>query len=55
MNQCNGYSGYSFVREIGGLVICDEVQTGLGRLGHHWWGFQVTSIALLDNCDCIFV
>jgi 4-aminobutyrate aminotransferase-like enzyme len=31
----------SYVREIGGLVIMDEVQSGLGRIGHHWWGFQV--------------
>ena len=39
------------MREIGGLVICDEVQTGLGRLGHHWWGFQVTSSVLLHKFD----
>ena len=39
----NNYSfpPFSYVREIGGLVIMDEVQSGLGRIGHHWWGFQV--------------
>lgn len=26
------------VRSAGGLVICDEVQPGFGRLGSHWWG-----------------
>ena len=31
---------YSYVKEIGGLVVMDEVQTGLGRMGT-WWGFQV--------------
>ena len=35
------HSAFSYVREIGGLVIMDEVQSGLGRIGHHWWGFQV--------------
>eukprot|EP00922_Rhytidocystis_sp_ex-Travisia-forbesii_P050335 GHVS01074841.1.p1 GENE.GHVS01074841.1~~GHVS01074841.1.p1 ORF type:complete len:285 (+),score=34.67 GHVS01074841.1:94-948(+) len=31
---------YEIVREHGGLCIADEVQTGLGRLGSHFWGFQ---------------
>lgn len=31
---------YQLVREKGGLVIADEVQTGLGRIGEHMWGFQ---------------
>lgn len=26
------------VRGAGGLVLCDEVQPGFGRLGSHWWG-----------------
>ncbi|MGI9408332.1 MAG: aminotransferase class III-fold pyridoxal phosphate-dependent enzyme, partial [Hyphomicrobiaceae bacterium] len=30
---------YAHVRAAGGLCIADEVQTGLGRLGAHEWGF----------------
>lgn len=32
------------VQAAGGLVISDEVQVGLGRLGDVWWGHQATSI-----------
>ncbi|MCY1157460.1 MAG: aminotransferase [Citricoccus sp.] len=32
------------IRAAGGLVISDEVQAGLGRLGDHWWGHQATGI-----------
>jgi 4-aminobutyrate aminotransferase-like enzyme len=28
------------VRKYGGLFICDEVQTGWGRLGDHWCGIE---------------
>ncbi len=28
------------MREHGGLCIADEVQTGFGRTGEHYWGFQ---------------
>lgn len=28
------------VRNAGGLVLIDEVQTGFGRLGTHYWGFE---------------
>ncbi|XP_022618585.1 alanine--glyoxylate aminotransferase 2, mitochondrial-like [Seriola dumerili] len=31
---------YKLVRERGGLCIADEVQTGFGRTGSHFWGFQ---------------
>ena len=32
------------VRAAGGLVICDEVQSGLTRLGDHWWGFMDSGV-----------
>lgn len=31
---------YEIVRKYGGLCIADEVQTGFGRTGDHFWGFQ---------------
>ncbi len=31
---------YATVREHGGLCIADEVQTGFGRTGENYWGFQ---------------
>lgn len=31
---------YQAVREAGGLCVADEVQTGFGRTGTHYWGFQ---------------
>jgi len=31
---------YAVAREFGGLCIADEVQTGFGRTGDHYWGFQ---------------
>ncbi|XP_074138799.1 alanine--glyoxylate aminotransferase 2, mitochondrial [Sminthopsis crassicaudata] len=31
---------FQMVREKGGVCIADEVQTGFGRLGTHFWGFQ---------------
>ncbi|XP_048450243.1 alanine--glyoxylate aminotransferase 2, mitochondrial [Rhincodon typus] len=32
------------IRERGGLYISDEVQTGFGRLGSHYWGFQTHGV-----------
>ncbi len=31
---------YKITREYGGLCIADEVQTGFGRTGDHYWGFE---------------
>lgn len=31
---------YDIVRKYGGLCIADEVQTGFGRTGAHYWGFE---------------
>ncbi|MEU4292865.1 aminotransferase [Kribbella sp. NPDC026596] len=31
---------YAAVRRTGGLCIADEVQSGYGRLGDHFWGFE---------------
>ncbi|PWT95217.1 MAG: aspartate aminotransferase family protein [Blastocatellia bacterium] len=38
----NGYLNrvYKAVREAGGVCIADEVQTGYGRIGTHFWGFE---------------
>jgi alanine-glyoxylate transaminase/(R)-3-amino-2-methylpropionate-pyruvate transaminase len=38
----SGYlpAAYKTVREAGGLCISDEVQTGFGRTGENFWGFQ---------------
>ncbi|HET7615121.1 MAG TPA: aspartate aminotransferase family protein [Gemmatimonadaceae bacterium] len=31
---------YRIARDHGGLCIADEVQTGFGRTGEHYWGFE---------------
>jgi alanine-glyoxylate transaminase/(R)-3-amino-2-methylpropionate-pyruvate transaminase len=31
---------FEYCNNIGGVTICDEIQTGFGRLGTHFWGFQ---------------
>ncbi|OAD54776.1 Alanine--glyoxylate aminotransferase 2, mitochondrial, partial [Eufriesea mexicana] len=31
---------YNYIHEMGGLCIADEVQTGCGRTGEHFWGFE---------------
>lgn len=35
---------FELVRERGGVCIADEVQTGFGRLGSHFWGFQTHGV-----------
>ncbi|WGK64546.1 aminotransferase class III-fold pyridoxal phosphate-dependent enzyme [Croceiramulus getboli] len=35
---------YQGVRAAGGLCIADEVQTGLGRVGSHFWAFQLHEV-----------
>lgn len=35
---------YAHTRAAGGLCIADEVQTGLGRMGTHFWGFQTQGV-----------
>ena len=42
----DGYlqGAYDAVRSVGGLCIADEVQVGYGRLGHHWWAFDMQGV-----------
>ncbi|MBN1450448.1 MAG: aminotransferase class III-fold pyridoxal phosphate-dependent enzyme [Anaerolineales bacterium] len=35
---------YRYVREAGGVCIADEVQTGFGRIGAHFWGFELQDV-----------
>jgi 4-aminobutyrate aminotransferase-like enzyme len=35
---------YSAVRQAGGVCIADEVQTGYGRIGTHFWGFETQGV-----------
>jgi 4-aminobutyrate aminotransferase-like enzyme/Ser/Thr protein kinase RdoA (MazF antagonist) len=35
---------YRYVREAGGVCIADEVQTGFGRTGTHFWGFEMQNV-----------
>ena len=35
---------YEAIREHGGLCISDEVQTGFGRTGENYWGFQNSGV-----------
>jgi alanine-glyoxylate transaminase / (R)-3-amino-2-methylpropionate-pyruvate transaminase len=35
---------YAIAREYGGLCIADEVQTGFGRTGDHFWGFEASGV-----------
>jgi len=35
---------YKAIRAVGGLCISDEVQTGCGRMGKTFWGFQLHNV-----------
>jgi 4-aminobutyrate aminotransferase-like enzyme/Ser/Thr protein kinase RdoA (MazF antagonist) len=35
---------YKYVRAEGGLCIADEVQVGFGRVGSHFWGFELQEV-----------
>lgn len=35
---------YGLIREAGGLCVADEVQTGFGRVGSHFWSFQLGGV-----------
>jgi ethanolamine-phosphate phospho-lyase len=35
---------YEFIRSQGGVCISDEVQTGFGRLGNYFWGFEYAEV-----------
>lgn len=37
-------TAYDMVRKVGGVCIADEVQVGCGRVGTHWWGFQLHNV-----------
>ena len=35
---------YKLIRKQGGVCISDEVQTGFGRLGAHFWGYEMDDV-----------
>ncbi len=35
---------YQYVHDAGGLCIADEVQVGFGRVGHHFWAFELQKV-----------
>ena len=37
-------AAYRYVRDAGGVCIADEVQTGLGRIGTHFWAFEAQGV-----------
>ena len=37
-------AAYEHVRQAGGVCIADEVQTGFGRTGTHYWGFETQGV-----------
>ena len=42
----DGYLGEAFaaVRAAGGICVADEVQVGFGRVGRHFWGFELQGV-----------
>ncbi len=37
-------SAFEQVRAVGGICVSDEVQIGLGRVGHKFWGFELHGV-----------
>ncbi len=37
-------NAYEHIRQAGGICIADEVQTGFGRTGTHYWGFETQGV-----------
>jgi len=37
-------NAFAHVRQAGGVCISDEVQTGFGRTGSHYWGFETQGV-----------
>jgi len=37
-------NAYQNIKKVGGLCISDEVQTGVGRIGKSFWGFQLHDV-----------
>ncbi len=35
---------YQYIRQKGGVCISDEVQTGFGRLGQYFWGYEMQNV-----------
>lgn len=35
---------YALVRQAGGVCVADEVQTGFGRVGSHFWSFELSGV-----------
>ena len=35
---------YDIVRAAGGVCVADEVQTGFGRVGSHFWSFELSGV-----------
>ena len=46
MEHAPGYfqAVYKVIRNAGGICIADEVQTGFGRTGSHYWGFETQGV-----------